>query len=275
MPEFSGDLQLRAALNHRGQTTLSAQSFRAPYHISKPYWDADSRTLLVQVVNPTAGILSGDRLASDITVESQAALLVTTPSASRVFKMRDGGSAECVQHFRVAAGGWLEVMPEPLVPHRGCTYRQRTHIEVESGGELFFTDQLASGRVAHGETWAWESLCLEVDVRLAGELVLRERFAHSGEDLRALAALAGSGASACFANAVLIADAQENDSAWQAAIHALHGDGVWTGVSRLRRGGWSLKFVASSSVHLRRTLRAARAALAVRFPQLQCDVRKL
>lgn len=275
MAEFFGDLQLRAALNARGHTVLAGQSFRAPYHISKPYWDAGARTLLVQVVNPTAGILSGDHLASDIAVESQAALLVTTPSASRVFKMKAGGSAECVQHFRVAAGGWLEVMPEPLVPHRGCTYRQRTHIEIESGGELFFTDQLASGRVAHGETWAWESLSLEVDVRLAGELILRERFAHSGEDLRALAALAGSGPHACFANAVLIAEEQPDDTMWRNAIHALHGDGIWTGVSRLRRGGWSLKFVASSSVLLRRTLRAARAALAYRFPHLQCDARKL
>src|SRR5687767_3103599 len=125
MAEFSGHLSLRAALRDHGRTVLAGQAFRAPYHISKPYWDADTRTLLVQVVNPTAGILAGDRLVSAIAVEAGAALIVTTPSASRVFQMR-GGSAECHQHFAVATGAWLEVMPEPLVPHRGAWYRQTT-----------------------------------------------------------------------------------------------------------------------------------------------------
>src|SRR5688500_6639167 len=115
MPEFSGHLSLCAAVRDHGRTVLAAQSFRAPFHISKPYWDADSRALLVQVVNPTAGILAGDRLESEIAVQRDAALLVTTPSANRLFQMR-GGAAECSQHFTVSAGGWLEVMPEPLVP---------------------------------------------------------------------------------------------------------------------------------------------------------------
>jgi urease accessory protein len=274
MAEFSGHLSLRAAVGARDRTVLAAQSFRAPYHLSKPYWDADARTLLVQVVNPTAGILSGDQLASDIAVEPGAALLVTTPSASRVFKMRSG-SATCVQHFRVAAGGWLEVMPEPLVPHRGCSYRQTTRVEIEPGGELFFADALVAGRIAHGEAWAWEKLCLEIDVQLGGELILRERFAPTGAELKALAALAGSGAAACFANAVLVAAESDADAAWRAAVGALHGDGLWVGVSRLRRGGWSLKFVATDTVRLRRGLRAARTALAGRFPRLACDPRKL
>src|SRR5215203_1961879 len=104
MAEFSGHLSLLAARRDHGRTVLATQSFRAPFHISKPYWDSDARTLLVQVVNPTAGILSGDRLESKIEVERDAALLVTTPSTSRVFKMRYG-DAECRQYFGVRKGG--------------------------------------------------------------------------------------------------------------------------------------------------------------------------
>jgi urease accessory protein len=274
MSEFSGHLLLQASARPNGRTVLAAQSFRAPYHISKPYWDSDTRTMLVQVVNPTAGILAGDRLESAITVEAYAALLVTTPSASRVFQMKSG-TAECHQQFTVAAGGWLEVMPEPLVPHRGCRFRQTTRIAVAPGGGLFFADLLMPGRVAHGEAWEWEKLCLEIDVRLGGELVLRERLAQSGEELRALAALAGSGPVACFANAVLVAPASETDAVWRKAVEALHSEGLWVGVSPLRHGGWSLKLVASDSVKLRRGLRALRRALAAAFPRLACDPRKL
>src|SRR4051812_16022428 len=160
MAEFSGNLFLRAAARPDGQTVLAGQSFRAPFHVSKPYRDGDSRTLLVQVVNPTAGILSGDRLESTIEVGAGASLLVTAPSASRIFKMKEG-RAEFRQRFTVAKDGWLEMMPEPLVPHRGSSYRQITQVEVEAGGGLFFADLLVAGRVGHGEAWEWSKLCLE------------------------------------------------------------------------------------------------------------------
>ncbi len=271
MPEFSGHLSLRAALRAHGRTVIAAQSFRAPFHLSKPYWDADARVLIAQVVNPTAGILAGDRLESEITVEGGAALLVTTPSASRVFRMRDG-SAACEQHFTVADGAWLEVLPEPLVPHRGSTYRQHTHIAIAGAGGLFFVDQLMPGRVAHGEAWAWDRLTLALEVRLDGELILRERFDQGGAALRDLAALAGSGPAACFANAILIAP--DAAAPWREELAALHGDGVWLGVSALRRGGWSLKIVAPGPVRLRRALRDARRILARYFPRLSCEVRK-
>ena len=271
MVKFSGHLRLQAALSSSGRTALAAQSFRAPYHLSKSYWDADAGTLLVQVVNPTAGILEGDSLTSDIAVERDAALLVTTPSASRLFKMKDG-SAECRQHFTVAKGGWLEVLPEPLVPHRGCRYRQATTVAVARGGGLFYVDLLMAGRIAHGEAWSWEKLCLETNVQLDGELILRERFEQSGVELKALAALAGSGAKACFGNALLIA---EGAATWLPGVAALHGDGTWVGVSPLRKGGWSIKFVAADSIRLRATLHALREILAAHYPKLGCATRKL
>lgn len=273
MAEFSGHLNLRAARRDDGRTAIASQAFRAPFHLSKPYWDEPSRTLLVQVVNPTAGILSGDRLSSEIAADAGAALMVTTPSASRVFHMREG-EARCEQRFVIARGAWLEVAPEPLVPHRESSYCQHTHIEVAEGGAAFFVDQLTAGRVAHGETWSWKRLQLTTEVRLGGELILRERFDQTGPELSELARLAGSGPEACFANAVLISST-DNSSEWRPEVAALHADGLWIGVSALRRGGWSLKLVANDSVRLRRGLSEVRRRLSRSFPHLTCDARKL
>lgn len=273
MGELSGHLRLRAAGREHGRTVLAEQSFRAPFHLSKPYWDEEARVLLAQVVNPTAGILEGDRLESEVVCEGGAALLVTTPSASRVFRMR-GSGASCAQRFVVAKGGWLEVMPEPLVPHRGSRYRQTTRVEAERGGALFYVDQLMPGRVAHGETWGWERLALELEVRIAGELVLRERLDQSGGELRALAQMAGAGESACFANAVLVGENAEAADL-RPLLRDLHGAGAWVGASALRRGGWSIRLIAREAVDLRRTLREIRSRLAALYPPLGCDLRKL
>lgn len=278
MADFHGQLSLRAAARPEdGVTTLASQSFRAPFHLSKSYWEPDTRTLLVQVVNPTAGILSGDRLESSVSVEPGAAVLLTTPSASRVFRMRSG-EARSLQTFRVAPSAWLEVLPEPLVPHRGSVFHQRTTLQVEPGGSAFYADLLFPGRIAHGETWGWSRLVLELEVRHGSALALRERLDQSAEHLRALAALAGSGESACFGNAVFIPSLPEPAAApaWRDELHALQRDGVWVGASPLHTGaGWSIKFVAPDSILLRRTLADIRRVLTKNAPHLGCDARKL
>lgn len=274
MTGCAGNLGLRAAVRDDGRTALVAQGFRAPFHLSKPYWEADAGVLIVQVVNPTAGILAGDRLESAIAVEGGAALLVTTPSATRIFTMDLGGVAESRQQFTVAAGGWLEVAPEPLVPHRGARFRQVTTVEVARGAGLYLVEQLQPGRVAHrADAWQWARLGLALEVRLGGELILRERLDQTGAELRALAEWAGSGPATCFASAVLVAEAGE--AGWRAAVEALHGDGLWVGVSALRRGGWTLRLVGADSVRLRAGLREVRRLLAEHFPRLRADLRKL
>ena len=276
MTDFHGHLSLRAAARlDDGVTALASQAFRAPFHLSKPYWDVDTRTLLVQVVNPTAGILSGDRLESSVAVDPDAAVLLTTPSASRVFRMRSG-EARSLQSFHVARGAWLEVLPEPLVPHRGSVFHQRTELVVEPGGAALYADLLFPGRIAHGETWGWSRLVLELEVRSGAVLLLRERLDQSADHLRALAAMAGAGENACFGNAVFVAPDLAAAPSWRDELHALQRDGIWIGASPLRTGaGWSIKFVAPDGILLRRTLADIRRILAPVAPHLACDARKL
>ena len=136
MPGFAGHLHLTASRRETGATFLAAQSFRAPFHISKPYWD--ERVLQVQVVNPTAGILAGDRLEMHVRATEGARLCVTTPAATRAFMMRSG-AAVCEQRLQAAAGSCLEYSPEPLFPHAGTTYVQRTLIEAAPDADMFWS----------------------------------------------------------------------------------------------------------------------------------------
>jgi urease accessory protein len=300
MSEFSGHLMLRAEVREHGKTVLAGQSFRAPFHVGKAYWDEEGAALRVQVVNPTAGILEGDRLETEVAVGNGAALLVTTPSASRVFHMRRG-EAVASQKFSVEAGGWLEFLPEPLVPHNASSFRQTTEIEVAEGGEIVFADLLMPGRIARGETWAWSRLRLEVAVRVGGELILRERLDQSGEEMRALAQLAGvgelkreegrgngesadvvgaaggAGVACCFGNVVIVSRALEEGGSWRERIEALHGTRAWVGVSALRGsvGSWSLKIVAADGAELRRVLGEAREILAERLPRMRASLRRV
>lgn len=274
MNALDGHLQLRAVRASDGSTALSAQSFCAPFHLSKPNWDPDAEILHVQVVNPTAGILEGDRLESSITVDTGAALLVTTPSASRLFRMTEGGHATGRQHFAVARDATLEVFPEPIVPHRGSTYFQETTIDAAEGSTLLFIDQLMPGRLAHGEAWSWDRLVLGLTVRRAGQLILRERFDQTGASLRSLAEFSGTGPESCFANIVLLPSTDEVTPAWRAEVASLHRDGVWLGVSRLRTIGWSIRIISPDPIRLRDTLANLRSTLRLSYPRLGCGLRR-
>lgn len=274
---LEGHLDLRAEVRPPGRTVLARQGFAVPFHLSKPYWDPDHEVLVVQVANPTAGILAGDRLWSNIEVAGGARLCVTTPSASRVFQM-SGGRAEAAQRFTVEQAGWLEVMPEPLVLHRHSRYSQRTEVEVANGGGLFFADQLVPGRVGHGEVWEWDQLQLDLWVRIDGKLVLRERVGQSGPELKALARTVGFEKSAAFANAVLITPSSSHVEAadtWRSDMRKLHADGVWCGVSSLGPNIWSLKIIAPDGISLRASMSRLRTLLASTMPALRCNLRKL
>jgi urease accessory protein len=169
--------------------------------------------------------------------------------------MREG-RAVSRQTFAVDANGWLEVLPEPLVPHRGSVFQQTTVLDVAPGGSAFYADLLYPGRVAHAaDAWAWTRLILQLEVRVGGSLVLRERFDQTSAELLALSRLAGFGENVLFGNAVFIPAAPDSGDGWRAALHALQTDGVWIGVSQLHTGaGWSIKFIAPDGIRLRRTL---------------------
>jgi len=271
VPAFSGHLLLEAAPDGGGRTVLARQSFRAPFHLSKPY--AHDAALQVQIVNPTAGMLEGDRLELDVTVRAGAALLVTTPSHARAFRARGAGGVACRQRLAVEAGGWLDWWPEPLVPHAGSDYRQETSIAFAAGASLFFCDAVAPGRIARGERWAWRRLALGLTVTEGARPILRERFDLAADHAAQLAQLAGQ-PDAWLATCVLVGAGDEPER-W-AALRTLHAGPVWIGASRLPAvRAHALRIIAPDGGQLRGTIAAVRRIFAPVLPGLGVPLRRV
>lgn len=271
MPQLSGHLELTCQVDHEGRSFLSHQACRVPFHVGKSYWDG--QVLIVQMANPTAGLFAGDTLRSSIEVASGARLLLTTPSASRAHTMEDG-RAELRQTFRVARGGWLEIVPELFIPQNRCSYAQITNLEIEPGGSLFFVETLAPGRVARGEIFRFTSIEWETNVRFGDRLVARERFRLRPED-DSLAPLTSPFPEGYFASCYLITDALTDESdCWKSIVH-LNNEDVWLGSSRLIAGGWSIRILARDSLALRHAYEETRRILGLLLPPLRARTRKL
>jgi urease accessory protein len=256
---LSGHLDIECAADAQGRSYLCRQSFAAPMHLSKPH--LDEGVLVVNVVNPTAGLLSGDRIRLAVSVQSGAALLLTAPSACRAHRMKELGYAETVQEFHVAQGAWLENLPEYFIPQAGSRYRQRTTIKVKPGGELLFFETLAPGRVAHGEAFAYDWLDWETDLFLGDTLIARERYRLS-PDNGSLEPLRAQFPTAYYASVFVVSPNLTADHPCWLAIDALHNSEVWVGCGALRdKGAWSIKIIASGSIVLRDTQARVRALI--------------
>ena len=264
--QLEGGFEIRCAARPDGTTFIDHQAVSAPFHLSKPYWDG--RVLTVQCVNATAGVFAGDRLKIGVSVEPGASVLLTSPSASRIHAMKSG-MATLEQSFKVASGAWLEVMPELFIPQAGCRYAQRSVIDVEKGGRLFFVETLAPGRVARGEVFAFDHVSWETDLRVGGKLAVRERYAltPSDDSLWQLRARGGETYLATCYGVGLDLD--------PASALASTGEGDLAGASRLTPDVWVARILAPDSVSLKASLRTFREALAASVPELSANARKL
>jgi urease accessory protein len=252
-----GHLRLTCARDGNGRSFLPGQSVAVPMHLSKPFWDGD--VLVVNVINPTAGLLAGDFIESEIVVQAGAALLVTTPSATRVHDTQAGEA--CVeQSFSVASGARLEVWPEILIPQHGAKYRQKTRIKIEAGGALLFMEALAPGRVASGEVFTFGRLDWETEIIQNGTKIVRERF-RIAPDNGSIDPLRAVFPEAYQATVFLVSEhVSAGASCWE-TLRLLHGPDFWLGYSRLTQGGWVVRMLARDSLVLRANLEIIRQAI--------------
>lgn len=169
-----GHLHLECSARADGVPYLSKQDFRVPIHIGKGM--VEEGVLVVHLANPTAGFFDGDHVDIRVVVRPGAQLCLSTPAAARVYSTRSGKPAASSQHLTVCQGGLLEWMPEPLIPHRGASYRQSTTIHLEKQADLLFLEWLTPGRVAMGEVFFYQNLRWELDVIAEQRLVARERY---------------------------------------------------------------------------------------------------
>jgi urease accessory protein len=161
-----GLLELRFEAGVGERTVLSERSQRFPLRTTVPlYLDPGAPDLaFVYVQNPTGGTFAGDSLVTRIRAGASARVHVTTPAATKVYR-GDGGAARQLVEIEIGVGGYVEYVPELLIPHTGSRLDQRLEIVLGSGAAFVGIDALAPGRLASGETFAYERVRLATVVR--------------------------------------------------------------------------------------------------------------
>ena len=154
-----------------GRTRLTHSRTRPPLQVQQALYPdgALPDMAFVFLANPTGGLLDGDRQEISVAVHSGAKAHITTQSAAKIYAMPRGGQAEQRIALDVAAGGYLEYLPDPLIPYRDAALNQTISINLEPGAALLTWEVITPGRTAMGEAFRYRRISSRLTVTRRGK----------------------------------------------------------------------------------------------------------
>ena len=245
------------------RTVLTRSSCSSPWHYLPPSYLDDSGCAYTWLVNPSGGLVGGDHVSVEAQLHAGAHVLMTSPSANRVYRSL---SAPAVQEVDLLVGpdARLEWLPEVTIPFAGSRVCQSIHVDLAPGATAVVWDAIASGRVAMRERWAFTAVENEICIRTPlGESVVERYHLVPGRLPESVGLVDSWG---YVASLFVIGDVVDTD-VWKrldvvlAAILEQRPGLVLGAVSTPAVSGLAVKFVARSAPDLTETLGVIWAAV--------------
>ena len=159
-----GRLELGVSLQ-RGRSVASHQFHEGALRVLRPHYLDDSGQVCYVVVNPGGAYLGADLFLLDVEVGDSASLLLTTQSATKVYRT-PGSFAEQRMTVRLGEGARLEFMPDQLIAYREASYRQRTAVTLRPSSTLVMAEVVTPGWSPDGAAFRYEEVRLRNDLHV-------------------------------------------------------------------------------------------------------------
>jgi urease accessory protein len=144
--------QLALHYTRDGERTVSHDRHHGPLRVLKSLYPEGPGICHHVLVHPPGGVVGGDVLAIDATLDSGTHALITTPGATRFYRSA-GAPARQKATLHVGAGARLEWLPLETIAHGGCLAENHVRMQLAPGAEMIGWDLLALGLPASGEAF--------------------------------------------------------------------------------------------------------------------------
>jgi len=243
------DGALRLQFERRGAATVVAGCRSTlPLQVLAPL-ALDDPAAIVSILNPTGGLVGGDRLSIDVNLAAGTHAVLTTPSATRVYRT---DADEATQSVKLALGprAVVEWVPDHTIPFAGSAFRQAIDVDMDATAGLILVDAFSAGRIARGEAWRFAVLESAVSIRDQYGWLLHDRFVLRGPVAKDDPAWNGLGYGELhpYFGSIAIVGAfdLEQLAAEVRRLWASGGD-AWVGVAALARRGALVRCLAASA----------------------------
>jgi urease accessory protein len=202
------------------------------------------------MLNPSGGLVGGDRLSTSVQIGPGAAVVLTTASATKVYRT-EGEAASHRTAITLGQGATVEYLPDHVIPHTGAALRQSLSIEMAPGARAIVYDAIAAGRIGRNECWNFREMHSEIAIRREGRPVYlsRSRIIPLAQPLTQLGWMEEFN---YLATVVVIAD---TTAAWSSVLDETDATlrqlpGVNFGVTEISAGGWVVRLMTHTATEL-------------------------
>jgi urease accessory protein len=112
------------SLYHKqGVKTVPLVQTQAPLKVQQPFYPEGPQTCHTVLLHTAGGMVGGDRLSIDITLDADTEALVTTAAAAKIYSDHPQQLPAQIQgHVQVGAGACLEWFPQETIVFEGAHY---------------------------------------------------------------------------------------------------------------------------------------------------------
>ncbi|NJO47528.1 MAG: urease accessory protein UreD [Oscillatoriales cyanobacterium RM2_1_1] len=170
---WQGILNLNYCHEHQTTKLMTAYS-QAPLKVQRSFYPEGQDICHNIILHTAGGIVGGDRLSQQIQLQPHAKALLTTASATKIYRS-NGHPAEQQIRIQVKDRGYCEFLPREAILFNGAIYRQNLQVELAETARFFTWEITRLGRSARGEEFCqgdWRSC---TTVRQNGQLIWVDR----------------------------------------------------------------------------------------------------
>ncbi|OAH58418.1 MULTISPECIES: urease accessory protein UreD [Bacillaceae] len=259
MDKWTGVLRLSME-KKRDKTVTKQVYFQGAFKMLRPHYLDNSGQACYFLINPGGGYVDGDRYRMEITLEEQAELILTTQSATKVYRTPHTPVLQ-ENEIILKKGSVLEYIPDPLIAYRDAKYKQNTIIQMERGATLFYSDILTPGWSPDGEWFRYDLLQLKNEIYLDEKLIMFDHLKLQPDE----AGVDGIGYMEGYTHlgSMIVMSEQVNEDVLQ-RLYSVIGkdlDECKAGLSLLIEGGFTLRILAHSTQKIEELMAACSSFL--------------
>lgn len=145
---------LNLSFGPRQQKTAMLQADHlGPLRVQRPFYPEVDGCCHVYLLHPPGGMVIGDRLALNVIAQPQSQVLLTTPSAGKIYGAK--GASETQQQVITIEidDACVEWLPQETIVFDGANGRLSTRVNLKNNARYFGWDIVRLGRAASGETF--------------------------------------------------------------------------------------------------------------------------
>ncbi|WP_410550211.1 urease accessory protein UreD [Arthrobacter sp. SIMBA_036] len=148
-----------------GRSVASRQFHEGALRVLRPHYLDESGQVCYVMVNPGGAYLGADLFLIDVDVEDGADLLLTTQSATKIYRT-PGSFAEQRMNVRLGERARLELVPDQVIAYREASYRQSSRFSLDPTSSLVMAEVITPGWSPDGASFRYEEVRLRNEIRI-------------------------------------------------------------------------------------------------------------